>query len=91
MQTTRGRLARGGKRAAAIMAVVITVTALAGCRGHLAAAGPSSAPAGQASAATAGPGTIPVGSSAHAISVDGVTRSYLIYRPADLPAAARLP
>ena len=90
MQTTRGRLARGGKRAAAVAAVVITATALTGCRGHLAAAGPSSAPAGQTSAATAGPAAIPVGSSAHAISVDGVTRSYLIYRPADLQAAAPL-
>ena len=34
--------------------------------------------------------TLPVGTSSHAISVGGVERSYLVYRPATLPAAAPL-
>ena len=40
-----------------------------------------------------GPATaqaIPVGSSGHAISVGGTTRTFLVYRPATLPAAAPL-
>jgi polyhydroxybutyrate depolymerase len=60
-------------------AVLATVAALTGCRGQL------SQPAGQASAAS-----VPVGSSTHDIAVGGVTRSYILYRPAALPAAAPL-
>jgi polyhydroxybutyrate depolymerase len=63
----------------AVTAAVAAVTALAGCRGQ------SSQAAGRASAAA-----VPVGSSPHDISVGGVTRSYIVYRPADLSAAAPL-
>ena len=90
MQTAWGCLARYGRRAAAIAAVVAAVTALAGCRGHVAATGQSSAAAAPGSATAASTEMIPVGSSAHAISVDGVTRSYIIYRPVTLQAAAPL-
>ncbi len=85
MRTLRGNSARHGSLAVAVaVAAVVTaaavaVAALAGCRGQ------SGQPAGQASAAA-----VPVGSSAHDISLGGVTRSYIVYRPASLPAAAPL-
>jgi polyhydroxybutyrate depolymerase len=72
-------LARYGRLIVAVSAVVAVVFGLAGCRGQLSQA------AGQASAAV-----LPVGSSTHVISVGGVTRSYIVYRPAALPAAAPL-
>ena len=49
----------------------------------------ASSPAGSSTSTTA-KGSIPVGSSTHAISVGGTKRSYLVYRPAHLPAAAPL-
>jgi polyhydroxybutyrate depolymerase len=79
MRTLRGSLARYGRQAVAVMAMVAAVAALTGCRGQPSpAAGPASASA------------LPVGSSAHSISFGGVTRSYIVYRPASLPAAAAL-
>lgn len=39
---------------------------------------------------SAQPQTVPDGPSAHAITVDGLQRSYRVYRPAGLPAAAPL-
>lgn len=78
-------MARYGKHAAAVTAVVAAVAVLAGCRGQLNQA------AGQASAAAqSGPAAVPVGSSTHDISVGGATRTYIVYRPAALPAAAPL-
>jgi polyhydroxybutyrate depolymerase len=56
---------------------------LAGCRAQ------PHQEAGQ-SAAPAVTSSVPVGSSAHVISVGGVARSYIVYRPAVLPAAAPL-
>ena len=79
MGTLWGSLARYGRLAAAVTAMVAVVVALAGCRGQVSQA------TGQASAAA-----VPLGSSTHNISVGGVTRSYIVYRPAALPAAAPL-
>ena len=77
MRTLRGSLAWYGRLA--VIATVAAVAALTGCRGQ-----PSQA-AGQASTLA-----VPVGSSVHGISFDGVTRSYIVYRPAALPATAAL-
>ena len=76
MRTLRWSLARVGRLAVAASAVVVALT---GCQGQLSRA------AGQASAAG-----VPIGSSTHDISVGGVTRSYIVYRPVALPAAAPL-
>jgi polyhydroxybutyrate depolymerase len=66
-----------------VLAAIALVAALAACGAHLRQEG------GQ-SAAPAAAAPVPVGSSAHVITVGGVTRSYLVYRPAALPAAAPL-
>src|SRR5882757_2831509 len=79
MRTLRWSLARYGMLAAAVTAMVAAVAALAGCRGQLSKA------TGQASAAPA-----PLGAPTHDISVGGVTRSYIVYRPTALSAAAPL-
>lgn len=72
-----------GRLAPVTTAVVIAlIAALAGC-GRLR---PQGGPAGPPAPATA----IPVGSSTHAITAGGVARSYIVYRPAALPAAAPL-
>ena len=58
---------------------LLAVTALSGCAGRgRPRRRPASAPA------------LPVGSSTHSIEVGGVSRTYLVYRPASLPAAAPL-
>ncbi|WP_222849027.1 alpha/beta hydrolase family esterase [Trebonia kvetii] len=58
------------------MAAVALVAVLAGCRqSHQEAGG-------------GGAMSVPVGSSTHSIVVGGLTRSYIVYRPAVLPAAA---
>jgi len=62
------------------MALVI---ALAGCGAYLRHETRAAARSGAAAA-------FPVGSSTHAISAGGVTRTYIVYRPAGLPAAAPL-
>jgi len=72
-----------GQLAGLAVVVVALVTTLAGCAAYrhgqaLKTAQPSASPA------------IPVGSSVHSISVGGVTRTYIVYRPAALPAAAPL-
>jgi polyhydroxybutyrate depolymerase len=46
--------------------------------------------AGQSAAVPAATSSVPVGSSTHVISVGGVDRGYIVYRPAVLPAAAPL-
>ena len=64
------------------MTALLAVTALTGCgggAGHAAGPPPSSAAP-----------VLPVGSSTHSIEVGGVTRTYIAYRPAALPAAAPL-
>ncbi len=78
-QAGRARLAAA---AAGTVAMVLAVMALAGCGAHLRH---QSGPADPSAAAT-----IPAGSSTHTISVDGVARTYIVYRPAALPAAAPL-
>jgi polyhydroxybutyrate depolymerase len=60
-------------------AALLTITALAGC---------SAAPRHTADPPP-GP-ALPVGSSTHSIEVGGVSRTYIVYRPASLPAAAPL-
>jgi polyhydroxybutyrate depolymerase len=61
------------------MAAMALVATLAGCGAHQ-----------RQAAASAAATPIPVGSSTHTISAGGVTRSYIVYRPAELPAAAPL-
>jgi polyhydroxybutyrate depolymerase len=62
-----------------VVSVLLAVTALSGCGAAARhAAGPS-------------PGQVlPAGSSTHSIEVDGASRTYIVYRPASLPAAAPL-
>jgi polyhydroxybutyrate depolymerase len=59
--------------------VLLAMTALSGC----------AAAARHAADPAPGP-VLPVGSSPHSIEVGGVSRTYLVYRPASLPAAAPL-
>jgi polyhydroxybutyrate depolymerase len=58
---------------------LLAMTALSGCTG--AAARPAGPPPATA---------LPVGSSVHSIEAGGVSRTYIVYRPAALPAAAPL-
>jgi len=74
---------RYGTLAVATSGVLALVIALTGCRANLNQAGTASTPPAAVTA-------IGVGSSAHVISVGGVTRTYIIYRPAVLPASAPL-
>ena len=82
--------ARPGKLARAafgLLVVVIALGALTGCRADPA----GSAGSAQPGATGAGPAAaFPVGSSTHAISAGGVTRTYIVYRPAALSARAPL-
>jgi polyhydroxybutyrate depolymerase len=59
--------------------VLLAVTAVSGCAG-----------AGAHVAVPPAKPVLPVGSSTHSVEVDGVSRTYLVYRPASLPAAAPL-
>src|SRR5579871_2011053 len=86
MRTARRRTAPRARLVAAALAAMALVAGLAGCRAQP-GAGQSAAPAATSPAATS---PVPVGSSTHAISVGGVNRSYIVYRPAGLPAAAPL-
>jgi polyhydroxybutyrate depolymerase len=63
--------------------LVTVLAALTGCRADPHRQAPTSGPSAAATA-------IPVGSSSHAITVDGVTRTYIVYRPAVLSAKAPL-
>jgi len=65
-------------------ALVAVLAVLAGCGGQL------RQQAGSAGGQSASAAPLPAGSSSHTITVGGVTRSYLVYRPAILPAAAPL-
>jgi len=95
---TGGQRARGPGRAAAAGAwILLAVTVLAGCgmfprhgagRPASPAASPPASP-GQAASPGAGQ-AIPVGSSSHVIDVGGVRRTFIVYRPASLPAEAPL-
>jgi polyhydroxybutyrate depolymerase len=70
-------------RAGASCALVAALALLAGCR----------ADPGQPGTASTGPtaaSAIPVGSSTHSIAVGGATRTYIVYRPAVLPASTPL-
>jgi polyhydroxybutyrate depolymerase len=70
---------RSGRRVRlAVVAVVALVAVLAGCR--------------QSHQDTGGGGalSVPVGASTHSIVAGGLTRSYIVYRPAVLPVAAPL-
>ena len=86
MRTAARRTAPRARLVAAALAAMALVAGLAGCR-EQPDAGQSAAPAATAPAATP---AVPVGSSTHGISVGGVNRSYIVYRPAVLPAAAPL-
>jgi polyhydroxybutyrate depolymerase len=74
---------RYGTLAVATSCALALVIALSGCRANAQQEGTASAPP-TASAA------IPVGSSTHTISAGGVTRTYIVYRPAVLPASTPL-
>jgi polyhydroxybutyrate depolymerase len=76
----RARVRRGGRPAAIVAGALLLAGVLAGCGAgqRLAAAGGGGGPA------------IPVGSSSQAILVGGVSRTFRVYRPATLPAAAPL-
>jgi len=82
MRTPWWYRARHGRLAAVAAAVIVLATLLAGC-------GPLRQAAGQAGP-SAGATAFPVGSSSHALQVGGVARSFIVYRPAALPAGAAL-
>jgi len=71
------------------LAALGLLAALSACGMNPRSADRVSGPAGAPTAA-AGATPVPVGSSAHTISIGGLTRSYIVYRPAALPAAAPL-
>jgi polyhydroxybutyrate depolymerase len=82
---------RRRSRAAAVAAAILTVfiaPAVTACSGSL----PSPSVSSPSGSGTGGPSSaaIPVGSSSHTIDVGGQSRSYIVYRPALLPAAAPL-
>ncbi len=83
MRTAWYRSPNRGRLALAVVAVLALVAALTACRAQL-------RQEARQSAAPAAAAPVTVGSSTHVISVDGVTRSYIVYRPAGLPAAAPL-
>jgi polyhydroxybutyrate depolymerase len=76
----RARGWRTGARTATVAASLLLAAALAGCAAgqRLDAGGGGTGPA------------IPAGSSSHAISVGGASRTFRVYRPPTLPAAAPL-
>jgi polyhydroxybutyrate depolymerase len=78
--------ARLGRLAATVIAALGLLAALSACGNLHGTSQASVSPA----AASAGAGPVPVGSSTHTISVGGLNRSYIVYRPATLPAAASL-
>jgi polyhydroxybutyrate depolymerase len=82
--------ARFGRLAVTALAALGLLAALSACGMNLRSQGQASGTAWASAAATASATAIPVGSSTHTISVDGLTRSYIVYRPATLPAAAPL-
>jgi polyhydroxybutyrate depolymerase len=71
----------------ALLLSVVAIAALSGC-GALRGATSGSTPG--PARGSASPGAIPVGSSSHTIEVDGHTRTYLTYRPADVADPAPL-
>jgi polyhydroxybutyrate depolymerase len=86
------RSAHFGRLAVTALAALGMLAAISACGMNLRSAVQATPAAGASSAATASASaaTIPVGSSTHAISVGGLSRSYIVYRPAALPAAAPL-
>jgi polyhydroxybutyrate depolymerase len=80
----RPGVARPPRPAAIAAGCLLLLIVLAGC-------GPFHHQQRASEAAGPGPGqAIPVGTSSHAISVGGTSRTFLVYRPAALPAAAPL-
>ena len=77
------RSARHAWRAAATAIAVTLVIAVSAC-------GPHTQSAATTPAATAAL-RLPVGASDHSLSVGGVTRTFIVYRPANLSAAQRVP
>ncbi len=88
MRTAERRTAPRRRLIAAALAAMALVAALAGCRAQPQQEAEQSAAA--TAAAPAATSSVPVGSSTHDISVGGVTRTYIVYRPAVLPAASPL-
>jgi polyhydroxybutyrate depolymerase len=89
MWTNRKQRGRTATLAVAVTAVFTLLVAVAGCRGQSQSQG-SSPGSSASSASSASPASFPVGSSSHTISVEGVSRSYIVYRPATLPSGASL-
>jgi len=79
MRGNWGRSRRCGRVAVVAIAVMALAAGLAGCR-------QAHQDAGSAGSAM----SVPVGSSSHSIVAGGLTRTYIVYRPAVLPAAAPL-
>ncbi len=73
--------------AAAVLSCVVAVAALSGC-GALRGGARRREPA--TGAATSSATSIPVGTASHTLQVDGVTRTYLSYRPANVSDPAPL-
>jgi len=89
MRTAGQHARRRGPAAAIGVWTLLAVIILAGCgasASHSASPGYSASQADSTGTAQA----IPVGSSSHAIDVGGLRRTYIVYRPASLPAAAPL-
>ena len=81
MRTAGNHLRRPGAAAAIGSWIVLVVIALAGCGATSSHSASQSDPTGAAPA-------IPAALEDHAIDVGGVRRTFLVYRPATLPAAA---
>ena len=80
MTRVTARTGRGRHQWLAVAAAVALAVMLGGCGGRLQ----------QAASSSADPASIPVGASTQTMSIGGLTRSYIVYRPATLPAAAPL-
>src|SRR5580692_3112521 len=88
---------RRARTAAVTAGSLLLVLLLASCgplTSRLAAgaspSGPMASPSGPGTSPSAPGQPVPVGSSSHTISIGGLSRTYLLYRPASLPAAAPL-
>ena len=91
---TADQKARRSGRVAALAACALTLAGcaltLAGCGILARHAASAHDPAGQPDPAGTAGQVIPAGSSSHVIEVGGVRRTFIVYRPASLPAAAPL-
>ena len=78
-----------GRRGVLGVCSLLAAISLAGCGAAAGSAAGGDTP-GHGAGGTVAPPAIPVGASSHAIEVDGVSRTFIVYRPATLPARAPL-